>query len=59
MATLQSWGIETAADVEAWAIKAISGFGQTYTNRLLDWRQTIEGVSFNAARSINLPTSRR
>jgi DNA-binding helix-hairpin-helix protein with protein kinase domain len=54
VATLQSYGIETAADIEERAIKAIPGFGQVYTERLLGWRRAVEArFHFDAARGID------
>lgn len=41
-ATLQSYGIETAADVEKYKIQRIPGFGPTYTQNLLIWREGIK-----------------
>jgi DNA-binding helix-hairpin-helix protein with protein kinase domain len=40
-ATLRSFGIETAWDIESTRILAISGFGQTYTDELLAWRSKL------------------
>jgi DNA-binding helix-hairpin-helix protein with protein kinase domain len=53
-ATLQSYGIETAADIEPKAIKAVPGFGQVYTERLLAWRRSVEaGFRFNPRRGLD------
>ena len=41
IATLQSYGIATAADIDR-NILGISGFGPTYTTNLLYWRSTLE-----------------
>jgi DNA-binding helix-hairpin-helix protein with protein kinase domain len=41
-ATLQSYGIQTAADVNKHSIMKISGFGPVYTSKLIDWRQSLE-----------------
>jgi DNA-binding helix-hairpin-helix protein with protein kinase domain len=41
-ATLQSYGIETAADVTAQAILAVPGFGPSFTSKLIAWRRMIE-----------------
>jgi DNA-binding helix-hairpin-helix protein with protein kinase domain len=41
-ATLRSYGIETAADVEYHAIIRIQGFGPTLTSALLAWRRSVE-----------------
>ncbi len=40
--TLQSHGIETAADVSAAAIGRLHGFGRTLTASLMDWRRRCE-----------------
>ena len=42
VATLQSFGIETAADVAGEAIRAVPGFGAALTGRLLEWRRSLE-----------------
>jgi DNA-binding helix-hairpin-helix protein with protein kinase domain len=42
VAALQSHGIETAEDVSASAIDRVPGFGPAYTQRLLDWRRSVE-----------------
>lgn len=41
-ATLQSYGIETAADITESAILAIPGFGPSFTGNLVSWRRTLE-----------------
>lgn len=41
-ATLQSYGIETAADIDPRYLAVIPGFGPKYTNNLLEWRRKIE-----------------
>lgn len=47
-ATLQAYGIETAADLTEQAILDVPGFGPTYTDKLLRWRRSIElGFVFN------------
>jgi DNA-binding helix-hairpin-helix protein with protein kinase domain len=49
-ATLSSFGIETAFDVERYAILQIQGFGPKLANRLIRWRREIEGqFVFNPA----------
>ena len=54
VATLQSYGVETAADVNRATILAIPGFGPSYTERLLDWRRTVEArFRFDARRGID------
>jgi DNA-binding helix-hairpin-helix protein with protein kinase domain len=42
-ATLASFGIETAADVTALAVRAVPGFGEALTAKMLAWRQGHEG----------------
>lgn len=41
-ATLQSFGIETAADITESAIFAVPGFGPSLTAKLTYWRQSLE-----------------
>jgi DNA-binding helix-hairpin-helix protein with protein kinase domain len=43
ISTLQSYGIETAADIERHRLMAIGGFGLKLTQRLVDWRRQCEG----------------
>jgi DNA-binding helix-hairpin-helix protein with protein kinase domain len=38
-AVLRSWGIETAAEVDAGKIAEMPGFGRNLTDRLVNWRQ--------------------
>jgi DNA-binding helix-hairpin-helix protein with protein kinase domain len=40
--TLASFGIETAADVDAKRIRKIKGFGESLTNELVTWRKGLE-----------------
>lgn len=42
MATLASYGIETAADITEAALDPVPGFGPSYTQRLLSWRRNVE-----------------
>ena len=42
-ATLQSFNIETAADITKTALLRVPGFGPTLTGNLLAWRATVEG----------------
>lgn len=42
VATLQSYGIETAGDITEFTILSIPGFGPSLTSRLLSWRQMHE-----------------
>jgi DNA-binding helix-hairpin-helix protein with protein kinase domain len=53
-ATLRSYGIETAADVQAARIQQISGFGPSMTALLVAWRTSMEKkFVFNPAQPIN------
>lgn len=46
--TLESYGIETAADIKEQDVLTIPGFGPTYTSNLMAWRRSIEqGFVFN------------
>jgi DNA-binding helix-hairpin-helix protein with protein kinase domain len=46
--TLQSYGIETAADVTQPALTAVPGFGPALIDKLLDWRRAHErGFAFD------------
>ena len=52
-ATLASFGIETAWDVEEEAILQVPGFGPKLTERLLLWRKSVEhGFVFNLAAGV-------
>lgn len=42
-ATLASFGIETAADITASAVRAVPGFGDALTAKMVAWRQGHEG----------------
>lgn len=42
-ATLASFGIESAADITASAVRAVPGFGEALTAKMLAWRQGHEG----------------
>ena len=54
LAVLNSWGIETAADVTSSAVIAIPGFGPALTQSLLDWRRSVEiKFRFDANRGID------
>lgn len=54
-ATLASFGIETASDVEENAILEVPGFGPKLTERLIRWRQEIERqFVFNSAIGVPL-----
>ena len=53
-ATLQSYGIETAADVDWNRILGVPGFGPAYTEELVDWRVSIEKkFIFNPSKGID------
>src|SRR5262249_49734981 len=53
-ATLQSYGIETAADLNMNRILAIPGFGPSFAGRLLRWRHEIEKkFVFNRSQGID------
>ncbi len=53
-ATLASFGVETAADVDPSKILEISGFGQSLTNELVQWRQALERkFKFDPARGVD------
>ena len=41
-AMLESYSIETAADIERAAVLKVPGFGPALTQRLLDWRRSVE-----------------
>jgi DNA-binding helix-hairpin-helix protein with protein kinase domain len=52
-ATLQSYGIETALDVREWDVLTVPGFGPTFTQRLVEWRRSVESrFVFNPSRQI-------
>ena len=44
LSTLQSYGIETAGDVEEHHLMIIGGFGEKLTQRLVDWRRQCESL---------------
>jgi DNA-binding helix-hairpin-helix protein with protein kinase domain/Flp pilus assembly protein TadD len=57
-ATLRSFGIETAADVNLHSISQVPGFGRVYTSKMLGWRHSIEQrFVFNPARGVD-PTDK-
>jgi len=41
-AMLESYGVETAADIERPTVLKVPGFGPALTQRLLDWRRSLE-----------------
>jgi DNA-binding helix-hairpin-helix protein with protein kinase domain len=43
-AMLESYGIETAADVTMSAVMNVPGFGPALTKRLMDWRRIVEST---------------
>ncbi|MGY4368452.1 DNA-binding helix-hairpin-helix protein with protein kinase domain [Bradyrhizobium sp. LB1.3] len=52
--TLQSYGIETAADLLSTAVENVPGFGPKLCGALYAWRQSIEaGFKFNAATGVD------
>ncbi len=53
LATLRSFGIETAADIEWSRIINIRGFGEVLTRTLVDWRKEKERIfKFNSATGV-------
>lgn len=53
IATLASWGIETAFDVVEDKVRQVPGFGPKFTQRLVSWRHRQESkFIFNAAKGI-------
>ncbi|TAA41494.1 hypothetical protein EA655_11150 [Pseudoxanthomonas winnipegensis] len=53
-AMLESFGVETAADVVRSNVLQVPGFGPALTDRLLKWRQKLEGqFRFNPAAAID------
>lgn len=54
VATLQSYGIETARDVKKWDILEIPGFGPVLTDTLLKWRRSLENkFVFDPSRGVD------
>lgn len=54
LATLQSHGVETAADAIAMSLSKVPGLGQALTDRLRDWRRDLEaGFVLDAGRGID------
>jgi DNA-binding helix-hairpin-helix protein with protein kinase domain len=52
-ATLASFGIETAAEVEWNRVRRLKGFGDVKTRTLVDWRKSLErNFRFNPSQSI-------
>jgi DNA-binding helix-hairpin-helix protein with protein kinase domain len=53
-ATLESYGIETAADVDKQRIVAVPGFGPAMAEKLLEWRRETErGFHFDPSKGID------
>lgn len=54
IATLQSYGIETALDITRTAVMRIPGFGPSLTGNLVVWRNTVERkFTFNPQRGVD------
>lgn len=54
LAVLESFGVETAADIVDWRIHKIPGFGSRLSDNLLAWRKQIEAkFIFNPKQSID------
>lgn len=54
LATLRSYGIETAADIDTRVIQRIDGFGDSLTSRLRWWRDSLEkNFRFDPGRSLS------
>ena len=53
-ATLVSFGVETAADIDQRRIRKIRGFGSSLTNELVQWRRKVEAnFVFDASKGID------
>ena len=53
-ATLQSYGIETAADVSENGVMAVPGFGPATAQKLMDWRRSVERrFTFDPRKSVD------
>jgi DNA-binding helix-hairpin-helix protein with protein kinase domain len=53
-ATLESYGIETAADVDTQRIVAVPGFGPAMAEKLIEWRREIErGLRFDPSKGVD------
>jgi DNA-binding helix-hairpin-helix protein with protein kinase domain/Flp pilus assembly protein TadD len=53
--TLESYGIETAADVFSHSIISLPGFGPTYTQKLLMWKEQLKArFVFNPNKGVSL-----
>jgi DNA-binding helix-hairpin-helix protein with protein kinase domain len=42
IAVLRSWGVETAAEINEDKVGSIPGFGRSLTERLVNWRESLE-----------------
>lgn len=52
-ATLRSFGIETAADIQKAQVMEVPGFGEKLTQRLLTWRKECgKGFQYDAAKGV-------
>lgn len=52
--TLQSYGIETALDIDKYKIMSIPGFGPAYTQKLIMWREGLKArFVFNPSKGVN------
>ena len=53
-ATLESYGIETAADVDKQRVVAVPGFGPAMAEKLMDWRRETErGFRFDPSKGVD------
>jgi DNA-binding helix-hairpin-helix protein with protein kinase domain len=53
-ATLESYGIETAADVDKQRILAVPGFGPAMAEKLIEWRRETErGFRFDPSKGVD------
>jgi DNA-binding helix-hairpin-helix protein with protein kinase domain len=53
-ATLESYGIETAADVDKQRIVAVPGFGPAMAEKLIEWRRETErGFNFDPSKGVD------
>lgn len=54
IATLQSYLIETAADIDTARLMGISGFGRVLVSRLVDWKKTCENrFAFDSKKGVS------
>jgi len=53
LVALESYGIETAADIAYDRVKAVPGFGPTLTNEMVRWRKTMEaGFKYDPSKGV-------